>query len=163
MKRLRRTLQPRSVVATVLAMVWLPFAGTRCLENPAGPSGAAGSVNCIFGHHEAHGSSAGHHHGEAHGVGGDPSTAEPAQDHAHASGDAGRHHDHRQDDTCCTQTGKRSVIPSASAGSEPPVAVAAMWLWRAARPPLAHHPERRVFAPVAHSPPIYLRNATLLI
>ena len=163
MRRWRSKLPPRSVMALVVALVWLPYAGRHCLENPIGP-GAAGSVNCIFGHHAAHPSSSGHHHGEAHGVGGHTNDAGPARDHGHASGDAGRHHDHHQDDTCCTQTGKRSVIPSTSAGSEPPLlAVVQAWPMSSIRPPLAGQPEQRALAPVAHSPPIYLRNATLLI
>lgn len=164
MKHLRRRLQPHSVMATVLAVVWLPYAGTRCLENPAGPRGSAGSVNCIFGHHEPHRSSSGHHHGEVHTVGGHAHAAEPGGDrnHGHASGNAGRH-DQGRDETCCTQTGKRSVIPSTHAGSEPPVAIAALWPARSYRPPLAGHPDQRALAPVAHSPPIYLRNASLLI
>lgn len=159
----RRKVRPRCVVATVLAMVWLPYAGTRCLENPAGPPGAAGSVNCIFGHHAEHRPADGHHHSPAHRVGGDPTIAEPVHDHGHASADTGRRRDHRRDDTCCNLTGKYSVIPSVSAASGPPVAVASAWNSSSWHRPLAHYPEQRALAPVAHSPPIYLRNATLLI
>lgn len=161
MKRLRSMLPLQRAIATVLAMVSLPYAGTRCIENPVGPRGSAGSVD--FGHHESHPSSSGHHDHDTDGVGGNRRAAQPTKGHAHASGDAGMHDDHYPDDTCCTQTGKGSVIPSAYAGSKPPPAVAVMGLWSAARPQLAEHPEQRTPRPVAHSPPIYLRNATLLI
>ena len=158
MKRRRTTLQLRSIVAVAVAIVWLPFQGTRCYQGPAG------STNCIFGHHEAHESSADHHHGHAHGIGGSAGTGEPVQDHhAAASGDAGKRHGHQRDDTCCTQTGKCSVIPSAAFGPEPLVAVAAVGSPTSYLPALVGHPERCTLAPVAHSPPIYLRNATLLI
>jgi len=120
-------------------------------------------VNCIFGHHESHASSSDDHHHDTHNVGTNGNPAEPTQGHAHASGDADRHHDQHHDDTCCTLTGKRSVIPSAPAGSEPPLAVAVMGFWRADHPQRANHPEQRTLIPVAHSPPIYLRNAALLI
>lgn len=144
MKCWRKNPQRRAVVATVVALVWLPYAGTRCLENPSGPSGAEGSVNCIF-HHESHGSAAGHHHDDG------------------GPGAAAGHHDHHRDDTCCTQTGKRSVIPSTSGGSEPPGVLGGGWLASWYRPQRADHLEPSAPVPVAHSPPLYLRNASLLI
>lgn len=168
MKRLRSILQPQRTIATVLAMVWLPYAGTRCIESPVGPRGSAGSVD--FGHHESHPSSSGHHDSstghhdhDTHGIGGNARASQPIKGDVHTSADAGRHEGQPPGDTCCTQTGKGSVIPSTPAGSEPPRAVAVMGLYRAARPQRADHPDQRTLRPVAHSPPIYLRNATLLI
>jgi hypothetical protein len=160
MKRRRKIPQRHAVVATVIALVWLPYAGTRCLENPGGPSD---SVNCIFHHHESH-TPGGDHHDAAPGVGGYTGKGEPSQDRVRRGGQsAARHHDHHRDDTCCTRTGKRSVIPSAFAGAGPSAVVGPAWLVASNRPAPADHVVAHALAPVAHSPPIYLRNATLLI
>lgn len=161
MKHLRRHRFDR-LCAAVLAMLWLPLAGERCLETRAGSSNAPGSINKMFGHHP-HGSSSGHRHDDPHGVASRGSAAETVHDHAGPRRDAGRRHDQRPDDTCCAKTSDRSVIPSAWAGLDPPVAVAALVLWCLCRPLSAGHPEQPALTPVAHSPPIYLLNATLLI
>lgn len=138
-------------LAVALLVAWLPYATTRCLENPAGPNGAAGSVNCIFGHHqgaEPHD----HHHAAAH------------SDSAAGDEHGGKGHDHSTTDTCCTFTGK-SAVTLTSAPTTPNVsaAVACMVSADIPQPVVQGACPVRQAVPLAHAPPTYLLNAALLI
>lgn len=129
-------------IALAVAVFWLPYTCTRCLEIPAGPEGAA-SVDCLAGHH---------------------GTESQSDHHRTAAADHGRSHDRSAADTCCVWTGKSAVAPaSAPTLLDSGTAVAIM---PAARPPvvgLAAWDRSRHVVPLAHAPPIYIRNAALLI
>jgi hypothetical protein len=147
--------KPRRVqtVALVVVVAWLPYASTRCLEAP-GPHGATESVNCIFGHHGA---------AEPHSDRHDAAARHPHRhDAASAHRQAGSGHDH---DTCCTRTGKFAVtLTSTPPPPDPSAAVALIARAELMQLPIAPFLDRRrCLVPLAHAPPVYLRNASLLI
>ena len=141
-------------VALVVALVWLPYASTRCLER-IGPHGDEGAENCVFGHYAGDASGPHRHEDAATRVHNGADAA--AQEHSHKGPD-------HSADTCCTWTGKFAVTLTAAptapdcAGT---VALSAMpgVLW--AGTAYADYVRRAV--PLAHGPPIFIRNAALLI
>jgi hypothetical protein len=124
-------------IIVILAVTWLPYITTRCVENPIT------HVGCPFFPGAMHAAT----HSDA---------QSPQRQHAqhHAPGHS-----------CCDLTGKCNVRVAASPQAfDPPTFAVAL--------PAAPHPivvtalcsdQRSNVAYVAHSPPAYLRNATLLL
>lgn len=134
MTRFRKPKYCRAIVA-LLAIAWLPFVTTLCLDAEACDYPAAG------GHHGDHES---HHHGI--------DTPSHHQEHSDAPAS-----------TCCELTGKRAVALTAQPGlmAAPSAAVSLV----SALPAICSVAGSMLSPAVvrAHGPPTYLRNASLRI
>lgn len=131
-------------IPLVLAVTWLPYITTRCVENPFTHAGC-GMLATAHRHSEGH-----HSHAPSH------DSVTPMHQH-HESPDSPAR-------TCCELTGKCNIKAASPGPSiDPPTLLTT--LPAIARLPvtgaheLAHVPS---FA-LAHGPPTYLRNATLRI
>jgi hypothetical protein len=114
-------------------------------------------VNCIFGHHGGTES-----HSDDHG---DAAARSHHHDVATAQEHGGKGHDHSATDTCCTRTGKYAVtLTSTPALPDPSVVAVLIAPAGMLKLSVARFVGRvRCAAPLAHAPPLYLRNVTLLI
>jgi hypothetical protein len=145
MKAPLRNIRACRSISVVLAIAWLPYIAMRCVDNPATHAGCGmlrGAAHAPGS--DGHGPS---HEGMAHGGGTHNHGQEPARAH-----------------TCCDLTGKCDVKITTGAPSLAPPLLATI-LPVAVRAIVAD-PERLsacLTPPVAHAPPTYLRNATLLL
>jgi hypothetical protein len=124
-----RKIRGYRLIPAILAITWLPYISTRCVENPATHAGCH-----MF-----------------------PGAVHAAQEH-------GEHHRHAPVHTCCDLTGKCNVrvvpeVPQLDA----PALVATLPLAVAVVVPVLSSPTFCDISLVAHSPPTYLCNATLLL
>jgi hypothetical protein len=130
------------VLPAILAITWLPYITTRCVENSATHVGC----HILPGAVHAKANAARHSHGR--------SSIPP-----HA-GQQQRRHAH----TCCGVTGKCNVrAVSATPHLDPPVPPATLPLVAAAVVSTRSSYAVRDISLVAHSPPTYLGNVTLLL
>jgi hypothetical protein len=137
-----RKIRDCRAIAFVLAVAWLPYIATRCIENPL-------THHCSVLPAAAHA-----HAGETH---------EPSH-HGMASAHDDQHHKTAPAHTCCDLTGKCNMKLAAATPSFVPIhLVAILPLAVDASVPYAELPPQRDAAALAHAPPTYLRNATLLI
>lgn len=148
-RRLRRLGRSR-LTPLVLAAVWLPYLTMRCISAP-GLGGECNVLAALFGpafqHHD--------HHATGHRP--DASTR-TAHDHCDKRQPSKRAH------ACCEATGRFNATISATEVSVQPVPLLAVLPVPVLPPPLGGSPVfDRFSAPVAHSPPVYLRHLTLLI
>lgn len=157
------TLLPRrarhsQLIAVAVVVAWLPYACTRCLETSGGQHGAGGSADCVFGHPAAAASHPDHH---------DRADTHPHHGHSAAQPEhGGKGHDHSPIDTCCELTGKYAVTLTSVPGLSDPWGTMVTVIAAAGMPGLRVAPfAYRVpcALPLAHGPPVYLRNAALLI
>ena len=132
------------ILPLVLAVTWLPYTALRCVEDPLTHAGCSVLVLALqmrSSNHDAHQHSDAATHPE-HGT-----------------------RKHGMPRTCCDITGKCDVEMTAGSAPTGPLAPAIATTWPFAEPiaPRAQTPHGCQTTPVAHAPPIFLRNATLLI
>ncbi len=134
------------VTPVVLVITWLPYIATCCIENPITHVGCG-----ILPPAHAH--------------------AHAAQEHSHEGAAPERHAHHREHNgkhgsphPCCDLAGKCDVNVSSGRPSLAPVQlVSALPVAVDARIRHVELPPDRKGPALAHAPPTYLRNATLLI
>ena len=130
-------------ITAALAVAWLPYIATRCVENPATHAGCRVLPDTSYTH------------------------AAEASAHSRHRMAAGRHehqHSRAPGHTCCDLTGKCNIKVTPGTPSLAPVQM--MATLPAATQVSAPHAEslpHRAAPAVAHAPPTYLRNLTLLI
>ena len=134
------TLRSRALVVT-LAVAWLPYITTRCID----------PVSCPTEHARQHDDHSDHgHHG-----------------HSGIASERGTHDETPAETpirTCCDLTGKLNVLVSAGTPSITPVLFSSTLPTSAVWEFLHHQsPRRDLVPPAAHGPPAYLRNHILLI
>ena len=143
---LRRMRRCRTIVG-LLAIAWLPYVSTRCVDASADGGCPIAHPPRDAGSHQGH--EPGHHSHE-----GVPT--------AHQDGD----HDQTPGRTCCELTGKYAcTVNSSTPSAAPPrlmVTLPRAVDVHALAPLPTPHPQRRTPGPI-HGPPPYLRFATLLI
>jgi hypothetical protein len=129
------------VIPFVLAVAWLPYVATRCVENPVTHVGC-GMLPAAY----AHTGDAGGH--SQHGMASQP----------------GHHHNHAPAHTCCDLTGKCNIKITPSTASLDPLQLVALAPVTPDRVvPHADCSRRQATPTLAHAPPIYLRDLTLLV
>src|SRR5512143_3746521 len=130
-------------ITVALAVAWLPYIATRCVENPATHTGCRILPDAPYTH------------------------AAEAPAHSHHRMAVGQHnHQPRRapGQTCCDLTGKCNIKVTPSTPSLAPVQL--MATLPAAIHAFAQHAEslpQHAAPAFAHAPPTYLRNVTLLI
>ena len=130
------------MVTMLLMVAWLPYMSTRCLENPLTHAGCpmfpAVASAAHPGHHGGRDSAMAHHHGHAH---------------------------HDPGHTCCDLTGKCNVrVIAATPPLDAPAVTAVLPAAPASLVVLGPRIDQlHSVSLVAHSPPTYLRNASLLL
>jgi hypothetical protein len=135
------------LLPVVLAITWLPYVATRCMQGPATHAGChifPGAVHAEDGHAATHS-----HAGSS-----------PVK---HARGP---HHRHAPVHTCCDLTGKcnvRVVSHSQAPPLDAPASVVALSPAVTVALPALSSLAVCDISRVAHSPPTYLCNATLLL
>lgn len=138
-----RGMRRRRGIYVLVAITWLPYIATRCIES------SATGKDCDLvrqGMRADHGGDD-HHH---------PPPPGSASDHDHP-------HKGTPHRTCCELTGKCDVRTTPFVSFAAPTVVTAVALVLHAPPPLPCQAQHRPPVAVAHAPPIYLRHATLLI
>jgi len=139
----RRRANP--IVPIVLAAAWLPYMAMRCSLDPAAGKGC----HVVRGVVQAH---ATEHHGDGdthHGV--SPERADHGSDRVPAR-------------TCCCVTGKCDIrVASTVSLADPSGLIAVLPVVVSRLAPLLGELKQQPAMPVAHGPPTYLRNLTLLI
>jgi hypothetical protein len=129
----------------MLVVAWLPYIATRCVQNPLTHPGCHVYPGAAVadGQHSA------------------------ADSHEHSHPMARAQGDHRQQSphrTCCDLTGECSVrIAVGAAQLDAPTLLAAVPVAPVMVMPAATDSPHCDIVLVAHSPPTYLRNATLLL
>ena len=132
-------------IVTTLALAWLPYITTRCID-PA---------KCPTEHTHLNQQQEQHRHGDR------------VHDHGDAPGHHGTHHETPTPSTpaqaCCDLTGKFNIVSAEGAPSVTPVFSSAPLAVPVVPERLSRQPRGDFVAHTAHGPPTYLRNHTLLI
>ena len=136
------------MLPVLVAAAWLPYSATRCLATPDG-----GHVDCgLFGSEARHDPSA-HHQDDK----------DRQEHHAHTETDSDHRHPPDQPATCCEISGKEHVVNARAAPWSPAPLSALVLFPERAGCRVVHSAPSRPSAPFANAPPIFLRNAALLI
>lgn len=137
-------------VSVVLGVAWLPYIATRCITVP----GAHADCDVLWpSAHAAADHTAPHHHAN-------DALAQPEPQHHHHSHTPSKAPAH----TCCDLTGKCNIkVTPGTASLDPVQLVAILPVAVDASVPHADLPPHRGAPALAHAPPTYLRNVTLLL
>jgi hypothetical protein len=131
-------------ISLLLAITWLPYTATRCVENPFTHDGC-GMLATAHEHPEGHHSHAASHDGVT-------------PTHQHHDGQ------HSPVRTCCELTGKCNIKVTAPVPSiDPPALLAVLPAVARVPAPTAYELQCGPTRALAHGPPTYLRNAVLRI